>query len=72
MALSEFTVFYAGDYPYKKREYFPNKFKTRQKARNFCRNRRGLYRALYIRHPDGSIEEYPYPNANVCKKEDRT
>ena len=54
----DFRVYSRGTYPRRKRLFFSAEFKTRQKARNFCRNRVHTHRGLTIVHPDGKEERY--------------
>lgn len=52
-----YKVYKEGTYPKKKKHFFKNDFESRQKARNFCRNR-SYEVGLVIVHPDNSEEKY--------------
>jgi hypothetical protein len=53
-----FRVKWRGDYPHKKWVFHDGTFSSRQKARQFCRNREYIETDLTIIHPDGSEETW--------------
>jgi len=54
---AQYLVYRLDSHPKPNRVFYDNKFRTRQKARLFCRNRIGE-EGLTIVHPDGTREAY--------------
>lgn len=57
-----FQIYWAGEWPKKKKIWFRGIFEKRQQARSWCRSHRYKYDGLVIVHPDGTEESYEYQN----------
>ena len=53
-----YKVRWEGKYPKKKHIFHPGEFRTRRKARNWCRINKFNYEGLTIIHPNGLEEKY--------------
>ncbi len=51
-----YKVFWKGNYPKKKKQYYLGEFSNKEKAYQWCRNRYYQYEGLHIEYPDGTAK----------------